>query len=86
MKSQALSTWVSEVVPSSWEVGDLLIHSLLETESLDDSSHVVSHLVVVVGRDSIVSLVVSSDRSGSVIEDKPLSVVPWLMVVNSELE
>lgn len=54
-----------------------MIHLLLGSPSLDDSSCVVSHLVVPESRDSVGSLFLSSDGSGSFVEDEPLLFIPW---------
>lgn len=49
LKREASTTWVSQVLESSWEEGDLLIHCFLLSPSCDDSSHVMSHLVIIPG-------------------------------------
>jgi len=81
---KAVAGIVSEVSVSSWEVRKSLVWlvSPLSDNSGVSNSVMVSSLV----RDGIASLVLSSDRSGSSIEDEPLSSVVSLMVVDSESE
>lgn len=85
LSSEASATWVSQVLASATEVRDLLVHSLLGSESLKDGSLVVSHESSLPGCDGIVSLLVRSNGSSSSVEDEPLSLIPWLMVLDSEL-
>jgi len=82
MNIKAESSCVSDVSVSSWEEGGLLVHV-----SLVDSNNTwlsVSHLVSSSVGDNPSLLGSSSDGLGSSIEVEPLSVVPWLVVLDSE--
>lgn len=77
------SSMVSEVVLSSWPVGNLLVW--LVSPLSDDSPVVWSVLVSRSVGDGIVSSVPGSDGSSSAIEGPPLIQVPWLMVLDLKL-
>ena len=75
---------ISNVSSGSSEPSDLL--ERVSSEWSDNTSIVVVCPVVsiVLNGDSHVSVGISSDGSGSPVEDEPLSVVVWIVVVDSE--
>lgn len=82
---EALAWDVSDVSVVSTVVGDHLVvvsSAVLSDDSSNADSESLSSLV----GDGIVSSDLRSDSSGSLIEDPPLSSVPWLVVLNSKSE
>jgi len=83
MDIKAVTTTVSEVSSSSWEVGESLsgiVWNVLSNNSSLKESHELTSLV----GDGVVSSRPGSDGSGSVIESEPLFVVSLKNVLDSE--
>lgn len=82
---EALSWDISDVSGTSTVVSNHLVvvtSGVLSDNSGDSDSESITSLV----GDGIVSLLVSSDGSGSLVEHEPLFGVPWLVVLDSESE
>ena len=84
MDIQALLPGVSDVSSGSWVHSHSLLMVVLEVS--DDSGVAVVHPVVStdLDGDDLVSISESSNGLGSPVEDEPLSVVTWVVVLDSE--
>jgi len=87
LNSETSASGISDVSVLSSVEGSLLVDGLLvRSPELKSSLGVVSHLVVFLSGENKVSLAFSSDGLGSGVEDPPLCLVPWGMVLESDSE